>query len=247
MLPLSDLLQLKRFNTPTLFNGWEQITRHQSAREGFNLEPLQDFMPPLGTLAGYAVTLVIEPGNPAHKADKARKVADYRAYVAAAPGPKIVVVQDLDKPRLYGSFWGEVNASVHRALGCLGTLTDGGVRDLDEMTALDFKALARSACVGHAHSTPIRWGCPVEVFGCLIQPGQLILADKHGFLAIPPEDESALLDATRFMDANECQTVLPAAQDTAGLTPPEILSRLESSRAAFSAATKARFTRPGEW
>jgi regulator of RNase E activity RraA len=50
------------------------------------------------------------------------------------PGPKIIVVQDLDKPRVVGSFWGEVNANIHRALGCVGTITDGAIRDLDEMT-----------------------------------------------------------------------------------------------------------------
>ncbi len=38
MLPHSDLLQLKRRNTPTIYNGWEQITRHDIAAEGFNLE-----------------------------------------------------------------------------------------------------------------------------------------------------------------------------------------------------------------
>ena len=59
------------------------------------------------------------------------------------PGPKIVVIQDLDKPEVLGSFWGEVNASVHRALGCVGTITDGAIRDVDEMTAAGFKAIAR--------------------------------------------------------------------------------------------------------
>jgi 4-hydroxy-4-methyl-2-oxoglutarate aldolase len=98
-------------------------------------------------------------------------------------------VQDDDKPRVIGSFWGEVNANTHRALGCVGTITDGAVRDIDEMTNAGFKALARRLCVGHAHSVPVRWGCTVEVFGQTITPGQLIHADKHGFLAIPAADE----------------------------------------------------------
>ncbi|MER6509025.1 hypothetical protein ABT158_19525 [Nonomuraea sp. NPDC001636] len=59
---------------------------------------------------------------------------DHRRYVASVDGPKIVVVQDLDKPRTVGSFWGEVNSGAHRALGCVGTITDGAIRDLDEMT-----------------------------------------------------------------------------------------------------------------
>jgi 4-hydroxy-4-methyl-2-oxoglutarate aldolase len=63
--------------------------------------------------------------------------------VTAPPGPKIVVAQDLDQPRTVGAFWGEVNSNMHRALGCVGTITDGGIRDLDEMTNAGVKALAR--------------------------------------------------------------------------------------------------------
>lgn len=133
------------------------------------------------------------------------------------------MIQDLDKPITSGSFWGEVSANRHRALGCVGTITDGAIRDLDEMCNAGFKAIARRLCVGHAHNIPIRWGCAVDVFGCSIQPGQLIHADKHGFLAIPPEDEGALYEAACFIDANECNTVIQAARSTAGKTADEIL------------------------
>ena len=214
VLSHADLLQLKRWNTPTIYNGWEQITRHDRTRDAINLEETRDFMPQMGPMVGYAVTVVVEPSNPAHK-QNASANADYRRYLASAPGPKIVVVQDLDKPRVIGSFWGEVNANTHRALGCVGTITDGAIRDVDEMTNAGFKALARRFCVGHAWVTPVRWGCPVEVFGQRIEPGQLIHADKHGFLAVPKEDEAKLLEAARFMDANECNTVIPAARGAA--------------------------------
>ena len=56
----ADLLQLKRWNTPTIYNGWEQITQHNIARECFNLEETKDFMPQMGPMVGYAVTIVIE-------------------------------------------------------------------------------------------------------------------------------------------------------------------------------------------
>src|SRR5438093_747465 len=189
----AELLQLKRWNTPTIYNGWEQITRHNAAADAFNLEETRDFMPQMGSMVGYAVTLVIQPGNPAHRKTNPKGWAEYRQYVASAPGPKIVVVQDLAKPRVRGSFRGEGNSNVHRALGCVGTITDGAIRDLDEMNNAGFKALARRLCVGHAHAHPVRWNCPVEVFGRAVQPGQLIHADKHGFLVVPPEDERELL------------------------------------------------------
>ncbi len=241
----SELLQLKRWNTPTIYNGWEQITQHDIAHDAFNLEETHDFMPQMGPMVGYAVTVVIEPSNPAHKS--ASDAMQYYRYVAEQPGPKIVVVQDLDKPAVIGSLWGEVNSNTHRALGCVGTITDGAIRDVDEMTNAGFKALAQRLCVGHAHVVPVRWNCEVEVFGTRIAPGQLIHADKHGFLAIPPGDEAELLNAARFMDTNECNTVIPAARASAGLEMEALLEQIRQAREAFGAATQARFGRKGEF
>ena len=91
----SELLQLKRWNTPTIYNGWEQITRRDCAADAFNLEETRDFMPQMGPMIGYAITLVIEPSHKEHK-QVANAWEDYRKYVASQAGPKIVVVQDND-------------------------------------------------------------------------------------------------------------------------------------------------------
>ena len=240
------LLQLKRWNTPTIYNGWEQITRRDRAREGINLEETRDFMPEMGPMVGYAVTLQFEPSQAAHCQANPKASREYREYVASQAGPKIVVVQDLDKPRTVGSFWGEVNANMHRALGCVGTITDGAIRDLDEMQNAGFKALARRLCVGHAYSCPVRWNCPVEVFGQRIHPGQLIHADKHGFLAVDKEEEKRLLEAAQFMDSNECRTVIAAARDVQGKTTEDILAQLNAASQAFREAARKRFSRGGE-
>jgi regulator of RNase E activity RraA len=197
-------------------------------------------------MVGYTVTLVIEPGNLAHKRNHPNAWSDYRQYIAGEPGPKIVVVQDLDKPMVLGSFWGEVNSNVHRALGCVGTVTDGAIRDLDEMTSAGFKAIARRLCVGHAHVQPVRWNCDVEVFGCKVTPGQLIHADKHGFLAIPPEDENQLLEAALFMDSNECRSVIEAARNTTGLSLDEILVKFDQADREYADAVQLKFGKQGE-
>ena len=242
----SDLLKLKRWNTPTVYNGWEQITKADVASDAFNLEETRDFMPQMGPMVGHAVTLVVEPSNRVHQLNPNAWI-EYRRYVADQTGPKIVVIQDLDKPRVVGSFWGEVNSNAHRALGCVGTITDGAIRDLDEMTNAGFKAIARRLCVGHAHVTPVRWGCDVEVFGRIIHPGQLIHADKHGFLAVPFEDEGALLDAALFMDGNECNTVIAAARESSAAGQAETLDRLAQAGHQFRKAAQKRFHRDGEW
>jgi len=243
----AEMLELRRWNTPTIYNGWEQVTARDHGKDGFNLEEMTDFMPQMGPMVGRAVTVVFEPSDPEHPKRNPDAWSQYRRYVASAPGPKIVVVQDLDKPRTVAAFWGEVNSAMHRALGCVGTITDGAIRDVDEMTSAGFKALARRLCVGHGYSCPVRWDCPVEVFGRRVEPGQLIHADKHGFLVVPLEDERGLLEAARFMDSQECQTVIAAARETAGLTPDEMLRQLDQAAAEFSKAVKERFNRRGEF
>ncbi len=242
----SQLLQLTRWNTPTLYNGWEQLTKRDAAHECFNLEETHDYMPQMGPMIGYAVTVVCEPGNPEHKKNT-NAFSDYREYLTSIPGPKIVVVQDLDKPRTLGSYWGEVNANLARALGCVGTITDGAVRDVDEMTAAGFKALARRLCVGHAHSWPVRWGCDVEVFGAKVSHGDLIHADKHGFLAVPEEDQEGLVEASIFMDQNECDTMISAARESTGKPVAETLADLNDAAARFGKAVEEKFGGKGEW
>jgi regulator of RNase E activity RraA len=243
----ADLLHLKRWNTPTIYNGWEQVTKRNPAADAFNLEETRDFMPQMGPMIGYAVTVVIEPSNPGHRKANPNAAAEYIAHMASVPGPKIVVVQDLDKPRTIGSFWGEVNSNMHRSLGCVGTIVDGAIRDVDEMTNAGFKALARRLCVGHAFVSPVRWNCEVEVFGRTVEPGDLIHADKHGFISIAPEEQPGLLDAVRFMDANECSTIIPAARSTSGKTTDEIREGLLEAIGAFSRNLKEKFARQGEW
>ena len=247
MMTHEQMLELKRWNTPTVYNGWEMITKHDITGGVFNTEGVTDFMPHMGPMVGRAVTVIFEPSKAEHKTENPDAWTEYRKYVASIEGPKIVVVQDLDKPNVVGAFWGEVNSNCHKALGCVGTITDGAIRDVDEMNNAGFKALARRFCVGHAHSTPVRWGCEVEVFGCKVRPGQLIHADKHGFMVIPLEDEDRLLDATLFMDKNECNTIIAAARNSAGKSKEEIIASLKAAGDVFGKNAAEHFRRDGEW
>src|SRR6516162_9536480 len=76
----AELLQLKRWNTPTIYNGWEQITRNNPAADAFNLEETRDFMPQMGPMIGYAITVVIQPSDPAHRKVNPAGWSQYRRY-----------------------------------------------------------------------------------------------------------------------------------------------------------------------
>ncbi|MHA1700633.1 MAG: RraA family protein [Promethearchaeota archaeon] len=237
----ASILQLQRWPTPAVYNGLEAITKKDRLDLVFNLEACRDFMENLGPMAGYAITVVIEPSNPVHKKENPDAWTRYRRYVASVNGPKIVVVQDLDAPRFVGSFWGEVNGNIHRALGCVGTITDGAIRDVDEMRSIGFKAIARRLCVGHAYNHPVRWGCEVEVFGAKIKPGDLIHADKHGFLVIPEDDQDLILEATSFMDANECNTLIATAKSSIGRSNDKLIEALDDAARRFKENVKNKF------
>jgi regulator of RNase E activity RraA len=241
---LDVLLKLKRWNTPSIYNGWEQITK-RSRLTGFNLEETKDFMPESGPMVGYAVTVKIKPSEPATNHNGWE---EYRNYIASLQGPKIIIMQDLDKPAVFGSFWGEVTANTHRTLGCAGTIVDGAIRDLDEMRNAGFKTIARRLCVGHAFAAPLEWGVPVEVFGTRVNPGDLIHADKHGFLIIPEEDQENILDATIFMDNNECETVIGAAMAFNRTEEQlKIAATMNDAAKQFSKAARDASGKEGEW
>jgi len=202
-------------------------------------------MPEFGPMIGYAVTVKIKPSEPATNPNA---WAEYRSYIASLPGPKIIVMQDMDKPNTIGSFWGEVSANTHKTLGCVGVIVDGAIRDLDVMKSTGFKALARRLCVGHAYAAPISWGEPVEVFGTTVNPGDLIHADKHGFLIIPKEDQPHILEASLFMDNNECDTVIEAALAFDRVDEQiKIAENMNESAIIFSKAAVAVLSKEGEW
>jgi 4-hydroxy-4-methyl-2-oxoglutarate aldolase len=244
MLDERTAAALARWNTPTIYNGLEAITRRERTTLRTNRAPLQDFVPAVGSMVGVAVTVVIEPSNPRWPRERPDAARAYRSYLASVPGPKVVVVQDLDGVAI-GSFWGEVNGNVHRALGCVGTITDGAIRDVDEVRALGFKALARTLCVGHAYATPVEWGVSVQAFGAEIHPGDVIHADQHGFLVIPPEDLAEVAEAAAFLDAAERTTLIAAARSERD--PIAALARIDQAESQFRARVAERFGRGGEF
>jgi regulator of RNase E activity RraA len=127
--------------------------------------------------------------------------------VQTIPAPRIIVVHDLDDPRGQGAQWGEVQANIHKALGCVGVLTDGSVRDLDEVKALGFQFAAAHVSVSHAWVHMVDFGIPVKVGGLWIKPGDLVHADQHGATTIPHEIADKIPKAVADVEADERQII----------------------------------------
>ena len=115
------------------------------------------------------------------------------------PKPRVTILHDLDRP-VIGSFWDKVNANIHKALGCVGTVTDGSVRDLDEVRELGFHFFSSCVSVSHAYVHLVEVGVPVKVGGLVVKPGDLIVGDKHGVISIPLEIARDVPKAAQMME-----------------------------------------------
>lgn len=206
----SQLEALGRFDTPTICNALEVVAPERRA-SGFTTRPLVCARPDLPPMVGYARTVSIRAvaPSPASAEQSLERRAAYYASVETAPGPTVAVVQDLDSQPGFGAFWGEVNTNVHKGLGCLGAITNGSMRDLDVL-APGFQLLAGSVGPSHAHVHIVDFAGSVEVHGMTVHPGDLVHADRHGAVVVPPEAVGDLPAAVDLIARRE-RVVLEAA------------------------------------
>jgi regulator of RNase E activity RraA len=177
-------------------------------------------------MVGYAVTVTACTDRAPGRAPEPIDEPAYWRWLEGRPGPKVVVVEDLDDPP-GGAMWGEWNGHVHRALGCVGTLTEGAVRDLDALERLGFHTFATSVSVAHGYGAFVDYDEPVAVAGLTVHSGDLLVGDRHGVLRIPSEiDIGELVAAGREIDRLESEIFACCRGD--GFTIDE-LARLQKS------------------
>lgn len=194
---------LGRCDTPTICNALEIVAPERRAR-GFTTEALVCADPSLPPIVGHARTATIRAAEapPLSAEEQRNHRAAYYEYVAQGSGPTVVVVQDLDPRPGFGALWGEVNSTVHKALGCLGAVTNGSIRDLD-MLAPGFQLLAGKVGPSHAHVHVVDFGGQVNVFGMSVEHDDLIHADRHGAVVIPIALASDVLEAVELVARRE--------------------------------------------
>lgn len=211
--PASLLETLARWDTPTICNALEVVAPERRLI-GYTTKPLVCPFPDLPPMVGYARTATIRATSPSKlsAADaRAQRVAYYE-YCGTGHGPRISIIQDLDGINIgFGAFWGEVNSSVHKALGCLGVVTDGSIRDIPAW-APGFQALAGSIGPSHAFVHLAGFGETVCVAGMTVSSDDLIHADRHGAVVIPANIAEKLPEAARLCERRE-EPILSIARD----------------------------------
>lgn len=224
------LALLRSVDTPTVCNAIE-VVQGRRGFQGFTRNTMICTAPHEPAMVGYAATAQIAGAAPPAEevaVIRARRMAYYKAMYEA-PKPAVVVIEDMDYPGAVAAFWGEVNATVHKAFGMAGALTNGVVRDLGDLPA-GFPVVAGSIGPSHGFAHVRSIGQPVRIMGLTVAQGDLVHADRHGAVVVPPEVLPRLGEGIRKLLETEKLVLGPAR--AAGFD----FAAFEAAWAAFEAA-----------
>jgi regulator of RNase E activity RraA len=153
--------------------------------EGFadsTIRAVFDDVPPI---LGRVVTAQIRSSVPPPVDHRYRDRTDWWNHILTIPPPRVVIVEDTDERPGTGSFVGELHATILKALGCVGYVTNGAVRDLTRVHEMGFQFFAPHIAVSHAYVHIVEFGQAVSVGGLTLAPGDVVFGDRHGLLTIP--------------------------------------------------------------
>jgi 4-hydroxy-4-methyl-2-oxoglutarate aldolase len=201
-----ELKAIAALDTCTVSNAIERFNV-RLRNEGFMTGSVRCRFQHLAPMLGYAVTGRIRTSMPPMSGRCYHDRIDFWRYVASRPQPCVIVLQDVERVPGFGAFVGEIHANISMALGCVGYVTNGAVRDLPALRELGFHMFSSSVSVSHAYAHLIEFGEPVEVGGLKIAPGDLVHGDRHGVQTIPLEIVSKIPDEASKIQAEERELI----------------------------------------
>src|SRR5271169_6807760 len=181
-----DLDALRSFDTCMVANAVEtfNVRLHNTGFTDARIRCMFEDAPPL---VGYAATARLRSGAPPIVGGTYRDRAGFWNAILAIPSPRILVLEDMDDPPGRGAFVGDMHAAILKALGCIGYLTNGAVRELPSVRAMGMQLFAGSVGVSHAYAHIFEIGAVISVGGMEVRPGDLLHGDRHGVLTVPAE------------------------------------------------------------
>jgi 4-hydroxy-4-methyl-2-oxoglutarate aldolase len=186
LLAEDELQPLRQFDTCMIANAIETFNV-RLRNTGFTNGKIQCMFPDAHPMVGYAVTGRLRSGEPPISGSSFHDRADLWNRVLDSPSPRILVLEDMDREPGRGAFIGDMHAAILKALGCIGYLTNGAVRELPSVRKMGIQLFAGSVAVSHAYAHIFDIGATVTIDGMEVHPGSLLHADRHGVITIPLE------------------------------------------------------------
>jgi 4-hydroxy-4-methyl-2-oxoglutarate aldolase len=205
-LTKAQLDELGRLDSSAVANAIEMFDVRLRNR-GFSDSTIHCVFEDCEPMVGYAATVCVRTSEPPMEGHSYYYRLDWLDHILSIPPPRVLVLEDLDGTPGLGSFIGDVHANILLALGCVGVVTNGAVRNLPEARAINFQMFAGNLSVSHAYAHVVDFGMDVVVGNMHVQPGDLIHGDRHGVQTIPNEIARKIPEVAREMIAQEQKVI----------------------------------------
>jgi 4-hydroxy-4-methyl-2-oxoglutarate aldolase len=191
VLTEGELDALRQFDTCMVANAVEtfNVRLHNTGFTNASIHCMFEDAPPM---VGYAATARLRSGEPPMVGSTFHDRGNFWNSILEIPSPRILVLEDKDNPPGRGAFVGDMHAAILKALGCIGYLTNGAVRELPAVREMGVQLFAGSVAVSHAYAHIFDIGAAITVGGMEVSPGDLLHGDRHGVLMIPAKIAAAV-------------------------------------------------------